>query len=169
MIHLQICFVLYPRHPSPTPFPPTPPPAYSKIEQLLFTLFWMNSPSPTVCVWDSAAEALNFFWQIGAFSKLCHNSVVCVRACVQLLNFLLGLSAPPVWKPPSLPCPHPLMAEILNDSVFISYECEAKQSRPMHISLHHILLALWALCCCCRRLLLTSIIWPRWAGFPGPN
>lgn len=67
-----------------------------------------------------------------------------------------------------LHCPHRLMAEILNDSVFKSYEYEARQSRPIHISLQNILLALWALCCS-RRLLLTSIIQPWWAGFPGPN
>lgn len=67
-----------------------------------------------------------------------------------------------------LHCPHRLMAQILNDNVFKSYEYEARQSRPIHISLQNILLALWALCCCCR-LLLTSIIWPGWAGFPGPN
>lgn len=67
-----------------------------------------------------------------------------------------------------LHCPHRLMAEILNDNVFKSYEYEARQSRPIHISLQNILLALWALCCS-RRLLLTSIIQPWWAGFPGPN
>lgn len=82
-------------------------------------------------------------------------------------------SSPPHWGSLNratrhLCCPHRLMAEILNDNVFKSYEYEARQSRPIHISLQNILLALWALCCC-RRLLLTSIIRPWWAGFPGPN